>query len=110
VIIKDERLLAEFRAKNECERCKRWCLGELDVHHVFAKGMGGGKRLEVRINLLGLCRWCHHDCHSGKISRRELLALVADREQQRPGSIVTEIYRLRRQPKRPADGNTRSQR
>jgi hypothetical protein len=110
VIIKDEHLLAEFRAKTDCERCKRWCPGELDVHHVFARGMGGGKRLDVRINLLGLCRWCHHDFHSGRISRRELLDLVACREQRRPGSIVTEIYRLRRQPKGPVDGNRRIKR
>ena len=104
MIIKDELLLAEFRAKSHCELCKRWCPGELDAHHVFARGMGGGKRLDLRINLVSLCRWCHQDYHSGRISRHELLTLVAHRENRRPGAIATEIYRLRRRPKRRADG------
>ena len=107
MIIKDELLLAEFRAKSHCERCKRWCPGELDPHHVFARGIGGGKRLDVRINLLSLCRWCHADHHTGRISRRELVALVAHREQRQPETLVTEIYRLRRQTKGSADGKER---
>ena len=107
MIIKDELLLAEFRANTHCEFCKRWCPGELHPHHVFARGMGGGKRLDVRINLLSLCWWCHADYHSGRISRRELVALVAHREQREPGAMVAEIYRLRRQPKRFADGKER---
>jgi hypothetical protein len=100
VIIKDESLLTQFRRKTHCE----WCLrprrrGELQVNHVFCRGQGGGKRLDIRVNLVSLCWQCHGSYHDGWIKRRELLDLVAAREGTTIEAIITEIYRLRRAPK-----------
>jgi hypothetical protein len=98
-IIKNKILLAEFRAKASCEWCTRWCPGEIDPHHLFGRGVGGGYRLDVVINLLALCRLCHQKYHDGKIKRKWLVTLVGRREGRAPRSIVEEIYRLRRAPK-----------
>jgi hypothetical protein len=68
--------------------------------------MGGGFRLDVRINLIALgssaafqCQ-CHTEVHAGTISRADLLLIVAQREGVLQGEIETEIYRLRREPKK----------
>lgn len=92
----DEKLLGEFRGWL-CE----WCgLREWSVpHHLWARGMGGGGRLDVRINLISLCAFCHNDVHAGLIQRCDLLAVVAARERTTQGRIEAEIYRLRRTPK-----------
>lgn len=71
----------------------------LEVHHLFAKGMGGGGRIDMPYNLIGLCGLCHFRLHTGKITRQELLDFVAERENTTPEWITSEIYRLRRLPK-----------
>lgn len=100
MIIKDEALLAQFRAASHCAWCckaARW--NQLQVNHIFCRGHGGGNRLDVRINLVALCVFCHGQYHDGIIKRRELLEIVANREKTTPAEIVAEIYRLRRAPK-----------
>lgn len=60
--------------------------------------MGGGSRLDIRINLMSLCRIpCHNDA-DGKIPRCSLLEIVAKREGRTPDSIEEEIWRLLRTP------------
>lgn len=96
--IVDEQLLEEFRHGPCC-----WCgkRGPTDAAHVFARGMGGGSRLDVRINLCSLCRACHWFSHSGhRPLRCDLLALVAAREGLQQAEIEREIFRLLREPKR----------
>lgn len=61
--------------------------------------MGGGGRLDVRANLISLCRECHNKAHAGLISRAELLLLVSIREGMTPEQITEEIWRLRRKQK-----------
>jgi HNH endonuclease len=96
--IEDKGLLREFGLKKRCEFChqppRRGTL--LDAHHLFARGMGGGGRLDIRVNLVALCRSCHTDTHAGHIIRAALLAIVAQREGVMQDDIVTEIARLRR--------------
>ncbi len=96
-------LLREFRAGNRCEWCGR-TVAELDPHHYWQKrGVGGGSRLDIRINLIGLCRGfvcgrfvsCHDDAEAGIISREDLLDKVAAREGTTPAAIRDEIQRLR---------------
>jgi hypothetical protein len=54
---------------------------------------------DIRINLLALDRWCHDRAHVGKISRKQLLAIIARREQRPAEEIELEILRLRWAPK-----------
>ena len=101
MIINDEALLNEFRAKGHCE----WCLrairkrGELHANHIFTRGAGGGMRLDIRVNLVAMCWHCHSEYHEGRIKRKELLEIVANREKTTVAEIVAEVYRLRRAPK-----------
>jgi hypothetical protein len=39
-----------------CEMCG---LRAVDIHHIDARGMGGGKNKDVIENLMALCRPCH---------------------------------------------------
>ncbi len=95
----DENLLAQFRAKGRCEWCKRASV--VNPHHIWARGMGGGGRLDVPANLIALCLSCHEYVHAGMILRCDLLAIVARRENTTQDAITGEIYALRRAPKHP---------
>lgn len=91
----DEALLQEFRDKQRCEWCGR--VGIVQPHHLWARGMGGGGRLDVRINLIALCANCHSRHHQGgRPLKCDLLADVAAREGMMQDDIEREIYRLRR--------------
>jgi len=99
--ILDEALLDEFRTVGRCDVCGRSCLFR-EPHHIWARGMGGGGRLDVRINLLAVgqsrtyqCS-CHGLIHNGAINRDDLLLIVARREKTTPDDITTEIRRLQR--------------
>ena len=95
----DEALLNEFRAAQRCEWCGRATPGGCEPHHVFARGRSDSFRLDIRINLLALDRWCHDRAHVGKISRKQLLAVIARREQRPAEKIELQILRLRWAPK-----------
>jgi len=73
----DEPLLDEFRRKVLCEWCERPAV--LVPHHIYARGMGGGGRLDIRENLISLCCICHHFAHMGAIQRLSLLAIAGKR-------------------------------
>lgn len=95
----DEDLLAEFRTPGKCDLCGKRCRTR-EPHHVYGRGMGGGGRMDIPINLLGLggpfeCG-CHRAYHDGKIGREDMLSAVAKREQTTSELIVDEINRLRR--------------
>jgi hypothetical protein len=110
MIIKDEVCLARFRRSPRCEWCGRPTPEGCDPHHAIIKrGIGGGSRLDVPENLVALCRgwsqktgqWvsCHQDAESGKITRWELLALIARREKVPEAEIMDHLYTLLRRPK-----------
>jgi hypothetical protein len=98
MIIIDEKVLDWFRGKTHCEWCSLACVRP-DPHHVFGRGIGGGTRLDIMINLIALCRACHGECHNGQISRSDLLAVVCQREGLLQSQIVEKIWELRRQKK-----------
>lgn len=52
----DEPLLDEFRSNRHCEYCMASTPRGADPHHVFAHGQGSAFRLDVRGNLVALCR------------------------------------------------------
>jgi hypothetical protein len=94
VIIHDEHLLEKFRRTLRCEWCGR--RGYVNPHHLWARGAGGGSRLDIRINLMAMCHVCHREVHDGKIKRQDLLATVAIREGLHQDDISREINRLKR--------------
>jgi hypothetical protein len=107
VVIVDEELLRMFRAPGRCELCGNWC-DVREPHHVFARGLGGGARLDIPENLLALgstpgwqCR-CHRLCEDGFIPRHAQLCVVALREGMEVEEVEAEIHRVRRLPKRAA--------
>jgi len=95
VKIIDLKLLESFRQKTRCDWCRQPC-ERPQPHHVFGRGQEGCRRLDVAINLLSLCVYCHHNVHAGHIERADLLAIVAKREKTTQDEIEREVYRLRR--------------
>lgn len=84
----DETVLQSFRDARQCEVCDK--VGPVEPHHILAKGMGGGKRLDVPYNLVACCRECHTGIHVGNGPPLDyLLATAAKRE----------LYKLMRMPK-----------
>ena len=95
----DEALLQEFRCKEVCELCGRRTRQGLDPCHYLARGMGSGRRLDVRINLVAACRDCHNKQHSGQLPRRRLLEVIAAREKRTAEAIEAELWALVALPK-----------
>lgn len=71
------RAIEEAR-KPYCERCGRRDM-PIHVHHVRARGMGSGKRMDVPGNLISLCALCHDAAHRGVVSREEIWRIVERR-------------------------------
>lgn len=101
----DDELLATFRLGGTCDNCLRRCKQRVP-HHLKARGMGGGKRLDIRLNLLSLgpdfvccCHRSHHDVNEP--SYRELLGIVARREGQEPNDVECVLNILIRLPAAP---------
>lgn len=103
--ILNEKLLEEFRAPGRCEWCGKRCRVR-EPHHIYARGMGGAGRLDVRINLVALgstlafeCT-CHTDHHAGERPLRdELLAVASAREgvlQRDAEAVIHYLVRLSR--------------
>lgn len=65
MIVIDEKLLDTFREAKACEFCSKPTPSGCDPHHIIAKGMGGGGRVDIPDNLIALCRECHISHHAG---------------------------------------------
>lgn len=78
--------------------CCQWCFRfrVSDVHHIYSKGAG---QVDIRGNLIALCRTCHNEYHAGHILRAHLLAMAAKRENTTQDKIRREVWRIRRLPK-----------
>ena len=90
MIVRNEELLDQFREAWTCEICGKPARDGCDPCHVYAKGMGGGRRLDIRYNLVSGHRWCHRDSHDGKYSQEYMLGLVAKRE----GVSIEQVRRI----------------
>ena len=84
--VKNRKMIKAMR-KNYCERCGAYA--DIEPHHVFTVGSGGG---DIAMNLVQLCTSCHIGAHDGSIKRDELLAIVARRE----GVAYEDAYRVNR--------------
>lgn len=97
----DEKLLNEFREAGYCDWCKLFCQRR-EPHHLVTRGMGGGGRLDIRINIASLCRECHQSHHDGNHPLTDdLRAIVAARENTTQAAIKAEILKIRRTAWRP---------
>lgn len=92
----DPDLLAEFRQAGTCELCGK---PGSDPHHALARGMGGGGQLDVRLNLLTVCRLCHDNIHKAHVPRLALLKIIALREGKSVEKVEQTLYELRRRKK-----------
>lgn len=66
----NDKLLDEFRGPGRCEKCLFWFPVRYP-HHIYARGFGGGSRMDVPENLVSLCsvmpgNGCHEACHARK--------------------------------------------
>lgn len=89
MIHKNQSLLREMSGPGRCEWCSFACYR--DPHHLWKRGMSGGSRLDIRVNIASLCRECHDrtELPRGKqqITRTDLLRIVAKRERTTPRAI-----------------------
>lgn len=109
--IPNNKLLKLFRTPGYCELCG-FFVRKREPHHLRAKGMGSGGRLDIRCNLLALggteklpdgrvrftCH-CHKLFHAGKVSFMELVKIAAAREKVSPEAIVEVLDWMRRHVK-----------
>lgn len=94
-------MLDKFRGFGRDEWSGRPCLRE--ACHLFAAGIGDGKRLDVFFNLVGMSRDNHQRSHlEGTPSQDDLLAIVAQREKCLQDDIRMAISFLHKLDKRKA--------
>lgn len=96
MILRDEKLLAEFRRAPRCEYCQQWTPHGCDPAHLMSRGAG---RVDIRSNLMSLCRKCHSAAHYGSIKLAELFRIVCRREKTTVARIKAKVWRIRRLPK-----------
>ena len=96
----DEAVLEMYRRKTRCEHCGRFCPTGLDPHHAIVKrGMGGGSRLDIHLNLVALCRgftrngWksCHAEAERGEITIDAMAKIIARREGTTPENVIKTV-------------------
>ena len=100
----DEAVLDHFREKTVCEACLRPLRYRAHPHHLWARGLGGGSRIDHPWNLITLggnrdCN-CHGRHHDGNTPTRDfLIEVVAKREGVTADQVQAEIWRLLREPR-----------
>ncbi len=103
--IEDDDLLKRFALPGKCENCGKFCKRR-EGAHLVAKGMGGGRRVDVPFNLLSfgssllmLCP-CHTASHQeGNPSYAKMLDMIAKREGEDSDDIERAIWFILRTPK-----------
>lgn len=104
MIVVNETLLDEFRGPGPCEWCGKPCKRR-EPHHLWARGIGGGSRMDIRINLIALGHsetfqcGCHKRIHAGGLDRHQMIEVVAKRERTDPDLIQAVVWLLCRTPK-----------
>lgn len=82
MIIIDLMLLDRFRSSRKCEYCGKPTPAGCHPCHISARGMGGGKRVDIPENLASMCPLCHHKQHGQNRdpSLEDMWAIAAKRE------------------------------
>lgn len=97
MIVENKKLRRLFAEKGRCESCRRTV--PTDPHHLQRRGHGGGRLIDVSINLMALCRRCHDAEHAGLLTLDDesvLLRDVARRERTTPEAILAVMALLNR--------------
>ena len=99
-----ENTLDLFRTDGRCEFCGIYQRVR-EPHHLWARGMDGGRRLDVPINLIALgssqlmrCS-CHTRIQNGQIPAAMVLDIVAKRESMTVEEITAKIWAFQRAPR-----------
>ena len=88
----DKNLLLEFRLMRQCAWCKKK-VEECDPAHIFSRGAG---RVDIRENIVNLCRECHFFNHCGQPpTKNDLLFIASVREGKDIVDIVHKIMMMR---------------
>ncbi len=94
-----EETLDLYRGPGRCENCGAYS-GHREPHHVLAKGVGSGKRLDLALNLVALGPAFSCQCHRDVQGRVPLGArLVGRREGLDAGFVERRLWELVRAPK-----------
>lgn len=99
MVIIDKDLLAFFRRQGRCEWTGK--RGPVDPNHIVPRGVGSGKRLDIRLNLIAMNRAAHDEYHAGQILQAELVLIVCQREKCLQRDWWSVMRWLRRLPKDP---------
>ena len=100
MIWEDDKMLSLFRLAFSCSYCRQPTPGGTDPCHVITRGVGGGTRLDVPLNLVSLCRTCHNENHAGRSpTREELCELVGERYGYKSHEVLARLHRMIRAPK-----------
>jgi hypothetical protein len=104
MIIVDEKLLdRDFRGRQVCLLCGK--RRECEPEHWVCRGHGGGRRLDISINLLAVDRGCHTKIHAGDISKFEVQRAIAKRENINVVTVYCAVWHFLRLSK----GTTRTE-
>ena len=91
-----QKVLGSFNHSKRCEWCGK--VLPLQRHHYIARGMGGGRQLDVCINIVLLCAEHHAEAHNGGM-RRQIALVLAIRFETSVEAIDEAIYTILRLPK-----------
>lgn len=94
----NQELLRQFARAGRCELCGSSCK-HCHAHHLLARGMGGGGRVDIPENLLALCPPCHRKTHDGHVKLEVLVKLVGERMGLAPDVVLERIWEIRRRRK-----------
>ena len=98
--IENESALDRCRYAVACEYCGKKSRTGRDPAHIFPRGLGDAKRLDIDVNLVALCREDHSRSHAGgSPTKSELLAIAAEREKTTVEAITEVVHFILRQPK-----------
>ncbi len=102
--IVNDKLTSSMRVAGKCRYCGK-SVKLLCGAHIFAKGHGGGRHIDIPCNivLLGFDPWqgcpCHNRNHAGRSPTTEdLLRVSAEDNDCSPNDIVDLIFLIRRMP------------
>ncbi len=101
----NDALITATRTPGKC----RWCHKTVAMrcaHHLFARGQGGGRQIDIPCNLVALgmnpitdCE-CHHMHHAGELPTFECLLAVSAIDHDCLQSDIEDLVRLiQRMPK-----------